>query len=181
MPRSPLSRETLLPRLAAFVLAQGIGAASLRPLARAAGTSDRMLIYHFGSKEQLLVDVLALLAQDYSRMLDGVFDQAPPASRRAMLERIYQLSDSPAAAPYVALWWDMVAGAAREFPGFREAAQTVVALLLGWLEAHMPADDPDPVAGARHLLTVVEGAQVLRAVGRGDIAAAGIAACPPSP
>jgi AcrR family transcriptional regulator len=33
---------------------------SLRPLAAELGTSDRMLIYHFGSKERLISEVLAL-------------------------------------------------------------------------------------------------------------------------
>ncbi|HCC27009.1 MAG TPA: TetR/AcrR family transcriptional regulator, partial [Erythrobacter sp.] len=40
----------------------------------------------------------------------------------------------------------------------------------------LPASDPDPAAGARAVLTAIEGAQALRAVGRGDIAEAGLAA-----
>lgn len=49
-----MSKQTLLPKLAAHVLRHGLGSASLRPLAKAAGTSDRMLIYHFGSKDALV-------------------------------------------------------------------------------------------------------------------------------
>ncbi|MFZ9395925.1 MAG: TetR family transcriptional regulator, partial [Erythrobacter sp.] len=56
MREARLSREILLPRLAAHVLAHGLAGASLRPLARAAGTSARMLIYHFGSKERLIAE-----------------------------------------------------------------------------------------------------------------------------
>ena len=51
-----MSRETLLPLLAAYVLENGLADVSLRPLAKAAGTSDRMLLYHFGSKEELVID-----------------------------------------------------------------------------------------------------------------------------
>ena len=55
-----MSRETLLPLLAAYVLENGLADVSLRPLAKAAGTSDRMLLYHFGSKEELVAALLEL-------------------------------------------------------------------------------------------------------------------------
>ena len=52
--KPPMTKDSLLPLLTAHVLAHGLGGASLRPLAKAAGTSDRMLIYHFGTKEALI-------------------------------------------------------------------------------------------------------------------------------
>ncbi|MEM7525681.1 MAG: TetR family transcriptional regulator, partial [Pseudomonadota bacterium] len=47
-------REALLDALADAVLANGLDAASLRPLAKAVGTSDRMLLYYFADKTALL-------------------------------------------------------------------------------------------------------------------------------
>ena len=41
-----------------YVLEHGLIGLSLRPLAADLGTSDRMLIYHFGSKDELVADVL---------------------------------------------------------------------------------------------------------------------------
>ena len=58
----------------------------------------------------------------------------------------------------------------------RKSAASTMGLLLDWLEAHMPEDDPDPRGGARLLLTIIEGSQMLDAVGRADIAEAGLAA-----
>ena len=52
---SASQKSEWMPKLAAHALENGITGLSLRPLARAAGTSDRMLIYHFGNKERLLV------------------------------------------------------------------------------------------------------------------------------
>lgn len=40
------------------MLEHGLIGLSLRPLAVALGTSDRMVIYHFGSKDELIADVL---------------------------------------------------------------------------------------------------------------------------
>lgn len=41
-----------------YVLEHGLIGLSLRPLAAALGTSDRMVIYHFGSKDELVADVM---------------------------------------------------------------------------------------------------------------------------
>lgn len=176
MAKPALSKESLLPALAAHVLAHGMGAASLRRLAGAAGTSDRMLIYHFGNKERLIAELLAYLAEGFAGLLDSAFGGEPAASRADCLARVLGPTYTPAMQPYMALWWDMVAGAARDEPAYRTAAQAVMERLLAWLEQHMPPDDPDPAGGARFLLTLIEGAQMLEAVGRGDIARRGLGA-----
>jgi AcrR family transcriptional regulator len=41
-----------------YVLEHGLIGLSLRPLAAELGTSDRMVLYHFGSKDELVADVL---------------------------------------------------------------------------------------------------------------------------
>ena len=55
----PIKKQALLDRITAYVLEHGLGDLSLRPLADALGTSGRMLIYYFGTKDALVVDVLA--------------------------------------------------------------------------------------------------------------------------
>ena len=42
-----------------YLLKHGLTGLSLRPLARALGCTPRVLLYHFGSKEKMVVDVLA--------------------------------------------------------------------------------------------------------------------------
>ena len=51
-------RERLLAAAAEHIAAHGSSDLTLRGLAADIGTSHRMLIYHFGSKEGLLVDVV---------------------------------------------------------------------------------------------------------------------------
>lgn len=172
----PMSKQSLLPLLAAYVLAEGIGQASLRPLAKAAGTSDRMLLYHFGSKEALIAELLGYIAGVYAAMLDAALPADRPATRSEVLMRILAQNDNPAMQPFMVLWWDIVAGAARDLPGYRDAARGMVEQLLGWLEGQMPAGDPDPAGGVRHLLTVIEGAAMLGALGHGDTAREGLLA-----
>ena len=56
-------REQLQERATDYVLRHGLIGLSLRPLAAELGTSDRMLLYHFGSKDGLLVAVLESIAE----------------------------------------------------------------------------------------------------------------------
>jgi len=55
----PKRRSTLLAAATEHVLDHGMADLSLRPLAQALSTSPRMLLYHFGTKEQLVSEILA--------------------------------------------------------------------------------------------------------------------------
>ncbi|MEP5938617.1 MAG: TetR/AcrR family transcriptional regulator [Erythrobacter sp.] len=176
MASSETVRQKLLPLMATHILENGMGSASLRPLAKAAGTSDRMLIYHFGNKQQLITDVLAYIADSYSAQLETFFGSDRVASREQAIARVRAFTNSGEMRPFLALWWEIVAGAARDVPGYRENAQAIMVSLLSWFEGQMPEGDPDPAGGARTLLTLIEGAEMFNAIGLPDIPNRGIEA-----
>lgn len=66
-------KDELLNAAIGYLLEHGLAGLSLRPLAAAIGTSARLLIYHFESREGLLAQVLnamhARLQDSYSRLL----------------------------------------------------------------------------------------------------------------
>lgn len=57
-PEPSLVRDRLLDLCVRYVLERGLIGLSLRPMAAAIGTSDRMLIYHFGTKDRLVSAVI---------------------------------------------------------------------------------------------------------------------------
>jgi AcrR family transcriptional regulator len=63
-------RQAMLVAMADHLLREGLNAASLRPLAAAAGTSDRMLLYYFADKEELLTATLVEVAQRMQPLLE---------------------------------------------------------------------------------------------------------------
>src|SRR3954451_15959464 len=73
------SRARLLEAAMTHVAAHGVGEISLRGLAAALGTSHRMLIYHFGSREGLLIEVIRTVE----------------AQQRAALEQMLAETDAP--------------------------------------------------------------------------------------
>lgn len=54
-------KDAILEALIPYLLRHGLSGLSLRPMAAAAGTSARLLIFHFGSKENLLAELLGTL------------------------------------------------------------------------------------------------------------------------
>jgi AcrR family transcriptional regulator len=72
-------RDELTEAATDYALAHGLIGLSLRPLAADLGTSDRMLIYHFGSKDQL---VAAVLEASNTRSMAFIEAMAPAASQR---------------------------------------------------------------------------------------------------
>lgn len=172
-------RQKLLPMMARHVLDNGMGSASLRPLAKAAGTSDRMLIYHFGNKEALIGDILAYIASRYSAQLDTAFGGTRADTREQAIDRVLGITNNEQMRPFLALWWEIVAGAARDVPGYKENAQAIMQSLLIWFEQQLPIDDRDPSGGACTLLTLIEGAEMFSAIGLPQIPQRGIAAAQP--
>jgi AcrR family transcriptional regulator len=57
-PRNPGGQQALLAAIVDHVMSGGLSDLSLRPLGRALGVSPRTLLYHFGSKEALVLAVV---------------------------------------------------------------------------------------------------------------------------
>ena len=84
-------RDELLDQVTDHVLVQGLIGLTLRPVAAAIGTSDRMLIYHFGSRDSL---VSAVVARSGARAVAAV-DALPGApSVRAAVNRLWASYDA---------------------------------------------------------------------------------------
>ena len=62
-PPNPAIRARLRERAADYVLSHGLADLTLRPLARALKTNARMLVYHFGSREGLMREVLGCIRE----------------------------------------------------------------------------------------------------------------------
>lgn len=66
------TRERLLGAAIGYYAAHGVRDTSLRTLAAAIGTSQRMLHYHFGSREDLLAAVIAAVVAGDSARVDAL-------------------------------------------------------------------------------------------------------------
>src|SRR5271156_2679712 len=62
-----------------YVLSHGVANLSLRPLAKALRTNARMLVYHFGSREGLMREILAGLRERGDAHIRGWFKRGKGA------------------------------------------------------------------------------------------------------
>ena len=170
MRRPPNTKADLLRAMAGHVLTHGLNAASLRPLAHAAQTSDRMLIYHFGSKEALIAELLQYLAEDLATRLSCTLPPGRAISCRACVSDIVALMRRPPLADYMKLWHDIVSAAGQGSASHRQIGEAMIAGFLDWLEQRLPEGVAEPRAIAGLALTMIEGVMVMDAVGQGDVA-----------
>jgi AcrR family transcriptional regulator len=158
-----------LDHLANHVLNVGIGAASLRQLASAAGTSDRMLLYYWRDKDELLKATLAVIAARLTALMD-FGGTANPAPLLEVTDRLTAMLDQPAFWPYQRLFLEIAARAATGDALCRAVGEELGRGFLAWGEAQI--DAPDATARSRdaaRLLLIIEGTVFLRAIGLEDV------------
>jgi AcrR family transcriptional regulator len=85
-----LDRDDLLDQVTDHVLEHGLIGLSLRPVAAAVGTSDRMLIYHFTSRDALVSAVVARASERAIREVAAIPGAATVRSGVNRLWAAYQ-------------------------------------------------------------------------------------------
>jgi len=78
-------REELLQKIVDVLLTEGIAELSLRPLSAAVGTSARLLIYHFGSKEALIAAALEQVRSRISKAVSELLEHRQAGSLEEFL------------------------------------------------------------------------------------------------
>lgn len=144
--QQPEIRERLLDVCTDYALGQGLPE-RLDPFAVAAGTSTRMLIYHFGTRDGLLREVLGQ-ARQRQRADFGAWLQARPGESYVVtLARAWSEMTGAPGRPYLALFGRLRENTEqRLWPGFRREATT------DWLG---PLEEGMATLGRPELATVV--------------------------
>lgn len=164
MTPTPDRRADLLDRMADFVLSQGLAAASLRPLAQAAGISDRMLLYYFKDKSEVITAILTLVSQRLKAALD-TRTTTPPLPLGRLRGRVVRLVLDEAFWPYMCLRVEIAAQAARGDALCRKVGEDLGRIVLDWITPQLDSTDQ---AEALRLLMQVDGTVLLKMAGLFD-------------
>jgi AcrR family transcriptional regulator len=100
-------RAELLARLIDYSAEHGLSGMSLRPLAAAVGSSPRVLLYFFGSKDGLIREVLLRSRADQMELVRQWVAEAPGPAER--IERLWQWLADPAQAGIERLFFESYA------------------------------------------------------------------------
>jgi AcrR family transcriptional regulator len=166
-------KRELLAAAYGYALSNGLAGLSLRPLAAAIGSSPRVLLFLFGSKEGLIRALLAKAREDELRYLDDVRGAADEPGLAAAGREVWDWLAAPAHRALLVLWTEGYAHALLGEPGpWAEFARGTVDDWLDLLAARQPASRRDTTAGRDErtlLLAVLRGA-LLDLLATGDTA-----------
>lgn len=125
-------RELLLAATIDYLATNGVADLSLRKLAAEIGTSHRMLIYHFGSKDGLLVAVVQAM-EDRQREALAEMERslAEAVSPAALTRRMWQRLADPAMAPYERLFFELYGRALQGDPSVAPLLDGIVGSWIG--------------------------------------------------
>lgn len=126
----PARRVATLAQATDYVLANGLAGLSLRPLATALGTSTRMLLYDFGSKEQLISEVLAEARRREAALLAEHL-RAVDTSRVDLLRTLWTWLTADERAPYLRLFFEVYVDATTHPGAYADGGRAMVG---DWLD-----------------------------------------------
>ncbi len=160
-------RDAALDRIADHMLSHGLAPSSLRALAAAAGTSDRMLLYYFADKDEIVVSAMRTVSARLSALLAGAVGQASALPPDALLRQLAPLLRGPELRPYMRLWLELSALAARDLQPFKAVAGQIADAFVLMISQRL--DLPDEAARkteACALIALLDGMVLLDCVGR---------------
>ena len=158
-PNDTAKRAELTEAIATIVLENGLDALALRGLAARLSTSGRMLLYYFTTKDALIRAVLARISERMAVLQDAAAS-GPPQTPGRFLADMMQAGIDPATAPFMRVWTEVIARAARNEAPYREIADQTVSAWLDWIASRLhPAPDNEATAAA--VLSIMEGITIL--------------------
>jgi AcrR family transcriptional regulator len=161
--KTKAKRREIADKAADHLLTVGLRGASLRPLAAAAGTSDRMLLHYFSDKEEL---VGAALDQVASRLLAVLRDAAPePQPFAELVPRLAVLLREPGFRPYFRVWIELGAASTGGEVAYRSQIRAIATAFQDWVAAAIADVRPERrVVLAAMAMAVVDGCALLDAL-----------------
>ena len=163
-PQADVRRTALAERMADYLLDHGLTAGSLRPLAEAAGLSDRMLIYYFGTKEAAIEAALASGAERLRIDLEAT-QLGPPANADQVSRRLTGFILAEERRPVMTLWTEIAARAARGHAPYDRIAPMIAQGFLEWVMPQLDVPEPQRRDEAIRVLAQLDGLALLKGAG----------------
>lgn len=133
----------------------------MRPLAARLDTSDRMLLYYFGTRDNLIAAVLEVIGQQLQDMLTAGLpaERLPPG---ALLTKVWKTLTDPTADDALRLYLEVDVLASRGVQPYARIADQVSTSWRAWLADRIDATVHRRSAAAAAVLAIVDGLLIQR-------------------
>jgi len=155
-------RNQAVEKIARHILAAGLSKTSLRQLAASANISDRMLLYYFKDKAEVLTVVLEYLAQKMTVEMNAAIPEGQLFEVSALFARAANIISGDAFRPYMRLGVEISAAAIRGEEPFSKLSKAIAVGFILWIEGRLTTEDPlERKAQAAMILGMLDGLAIL--------------------
>ncbi len=166
MEKTEIKRQLILNEVADHLLVSGMKDSSLRQLASAIGTSDRMLLHYFSDKEELMSAALNLVARRLIDMLEST--RSNQMSFQTLMPHLAGMIEDPRIRPYLRLWLELAAMSTAS-ETYRQIATQICDGFYDWIASVLKVEKEDDRAPMAALaFATIEGFVLLDALDYGS-------------
>lgn len=155
------SREQILEGALATALEGGLSQLTYGRVAKRLGINDRVVVYYFPSKEELLAEVLLTVGTQFQETLAPAFEH-PAADHLELARRAWPVIAVPAADPVFALFFEANGLAVAGRSPFDEIVPQLVAAWLDWAAGLIDAPPATARTEAAAAIALIDGLALLR-------------------
>jgi AcrR family transcriptional regulator len=161
-------KQALVDQIIAYLVEHGLADLSLRPLAKAIGTSARMLVFHFGSKQQLIAEVFVAMQARLRASLAELRLDVPPRGGKPLLRRFWDWATSSENLGHLRLQYELQVLSAHNPELYADFLQPNAAAWVEVIVAALPPRRRDPAFAT--LIAAVFDGLFLELMSTGDLA-----------
>jgi len=151
-------RQEIIASVADHLLREGFRNSGLRALAKSVGISDRMIMYYFETKEELITEAMLLLADGLASGLELALPERQ-ASGTQIVTALVDMALREDSKPMLTLWFEIVGLAVRGDEPYKSTARLFLSRWEEWIEGKL---GPKHRHRAPSLLAQVEGEVMIR-------------------
>lgn len=154
-------KEKIIEKVTQHLIINGLTDVGLRTLAKKAGTSDRMLIYYFETKDGLIREVLQRMSDNFTAQLDAVLGNHQREAD-TLFHEVMELVKAEQFQLLLCLWFEIVGLAVRKQEPYATIAKSIGQNWLEWIDGRLKNAKEDQ---AKVLFAKVEGSLMLELIG----------------
>lgn len=118
-------REEIVAAAAAHLIAHGFANSGIRAIAQSAGLSDRMIMYYFETKDDLVAEALKLVARELAAGMDAAVPKGGRTPQQ-VLDALAQTLRSDEVRAVMRLWFEIIGLAMRGQEPYRQVAAELI-------------------------------------------------------
>ena len=155
------TREEILAGALETAVADGLSRLSFGRVAKHLGISDRVVVYYFPTKDDLITNVLLAMGGDLQVALAEAFT-GPAADHLDLTRAAWPVLTAPASEPVFALFFEANGLAAAGREPYRSLVAGIISAWTEWLVGFLDGTDEERRTEAEAAIALIDGLLLLR-------------------